>query len=662
MGKVKALKHNANKGKQQLHEIKGGSVKKNKDSKFKNTSKGKVSLINNSIEMYRKLSPKISSENKSSDQKPAPNKKVSKKYCDQKSSPNKKQNFKQNKNSNKAQKIDNKTFNSKKVEKQLDKSNSNTIESEDDSSNKSDETFESDSDIPDIFGKSLGEEDDEDEDYEKDEKEADTDSDDESDEEEMDDDDGSDEEEMSERKGVKMFKGLQSKNKKNQKEDGEIESNENTTESDDDDEDNTDEDEDKDKEKQKKKDNHIKKSKNRITKNYAEVDFTESENSDSDDYSIDTTDCSDDENAELGTKALLGQSIADDDDDEDFNGEDKDSSDEDDISSEVEEDSENDDVKQEANENENSIIQKCNITQKEKDDIAKRIVLIDNIPKITPRVVIESLCREYGKYQIFEAKPYPAFFLDIEKELEQIEPLEWINRDYPHLETFSVNVLYSKKRSARSAMRHIHGLMFAGNFLNAVIADQIVQEPENAIYITNLKKTMPDNCIWDMFNRCGIIVRMRNVRDPITGLSRGFGYVSFKNADSVKRAFLCNKEKINGRRIEVMPYPYIENRFIKKLEKETRQRNQATLESGKRILENDNRSSKKFKKSSGEPANVEPERNIKKQKKQGDKKKSTEFQGQMVELKNKNKKNKLDKKKKKMAEKLAAKSKKTKKN
>ncbi|XP_012059324.1 PREDICTED: nucleolin-like [Atta cephalotes] len=650
MGKVKALKHNANKGKQQLHEIKGGSIKKNKDSKFKNTPK---------------------------DQKPPNKNKVSKKYLDQKSSPNgnavakrskqdspnKKQNFKQNTNSNKAQRIGKKTFNPKKVEKQLDKSNSNTIESEDDSLNKSDETSESDSDIPDILGKSLGDETD-DEDYEE-EEEEDTDNDDDSDEEEIDDDDDSDEEEMSEHKGVKMFKGLQSKNKKNQKEDDEIESNENTTESDeDDDEDDTDEDD--DKEKQKKKDDHIKKPKIRIIKNYAEVDPIVSENSDSDDYSNDTTDYSDDDDAELGTKALLGQSIADD-DDENFNGEDKDSSDdmyEDDISSEIEKDSENDenDAEREANENENSIIGRFNITQKEKDDLARRIVLIDNISKTTPSNEIAELCKEYGKYQIFEARPYPAFFLDSEKG-EQIEPLEWLNRDYPHLETFSVNVLYSNRQDALKAMKHMHGMKFAGNYLNVVTADQTVQEPDYAVYITNLKKTMPDNYIWKMFNQCGTIVRMRNVRDPITGLSRGFGYISFNNVDSAKFALEYNNVKLNGRRIKVLPYPYREKTSVKNLVEEIRRRNQTILESGKRILENDNRSSKKFKKSSGEPANVEPERNIKKHKKQeGDKKKSTAFQGQMVELKNKNKKNKLDKKKKKMAEKLVAKSKKTKKN
>jgi len=498
MGKVKALKHNANKGKQQLHEIKGGSIKKNKDSKFKNTPKGKVALINNSIEIYRKLSPKVSSGNKSSGQKPTPTKnKVSKKYWDQKSSPNdnavakrskqdspnKKQNFKQNTNSNKGQRIDKKTFNPKKVEKQLDKPNSNTIESEDDSLNKSDETSESDSDIPDILGKSLGDETD-DEDYE--EEEEDTDNDDDSDEEEMDDDDDSDEEEMCEHKGVKMFKGLQSKNKKNQKEDDEIESNENTTESDDD-EDDTDEDD--DKEKQKKKDDHIKKPKIRIIKNYAEVDPTVSENSDSDDYSNDTTDYSDD--AELGTKALLGQSIVDD-DDENFNGEDKDSSDDmyEDDSSEIEKDSENDeyDAEREANENENSIIGRFNITQKEKDDLTRRIVLIDNISKKTPVNVITELCEQYGKYQIFEAKPYPAFFLDSEQ-AEKIEPSEWLSRDYPHLETYSVNVLYSNRYDALKAMKYMHGKKYAGNYLNVITADQVVQEPDHAVYITNIKKS-----------------------------------------------------------------------------------------------------------------------------------------------------------------------------
>ncbi|KYN17939.1 PREDICTED: nucleolar protein 12-like isoform X2 [Trachymyrmex cornetzi] len=647
MGKAKALKHNANKGKQQLHEIKGGSIKKNKDSKFKNTPK---------------------------DQELAPNKnKISKKYWDQKASPsgnavakqskqdfpNKKQNFKQSTNSSKAQKIGKKTFNSKKMEKQLDKSNSNTIESEDDSSNKSDETSESDSDIPDIFDRSLKESDDEDEDYE--EEKEDTDNDDVSDEEEMDDDD-SDEEEMSECKGVTMFKGLQSKTKKNkkgQKEDDEVESNENTTESDeDDDEDDTDEDEDKDMEKQKKKDDHIEKPKIRIIKNYAEFDSTVLENSDSDDYSNDTTDYSDDEDAELGTKVLLEQTIADDDEDEDFNEEDKDTSDEDDISSE--EDSENDDVKREANENENSIMKKFNLTLNERDDLAKRIVVIDNIPKTTSVDEIIKLCEENGKIELFKARPYPAFFLN-SQEQKYVGVLEWLNKDYPHLETYSANVLYFKPSDAWKAMKLMHGTKIDGNFLNVVTADKSELEPEHAVYITNIKSTMPDNFIWEIFKRCGTIDRMRNVRDPVTGLSRGFGYVSFFDTVSAKIALDYNNEKFHGWRIKVVPYPYHENTSVESLIGEMQRKNQAILDYGQRTL--DNRSSKKFKKSSGEPANVESERNVKKHKKQeGDKKTFTAFQGQMVELKNKNKKNKLDKKKKKMAEKLVAKSKKTKKN
>ncbi|XP_018307417.1 nucleolar protein 12 [Mycetomoellerius zeteki] len=650
MGKAKALKHNANKGKQQLHEIKGGSIKKNKDSKLKNTSKGQKHTPNKN-----KVPKKY--------QKPSPNSNAAKQS--KQDSPNKKRNLKQSTNSSKAQKIGKKTFNSRKTEKQLDKSNSNITES-DDSSFKSDETFETDSDVPDIFDKSLAESDDDDEDYEKGEEEEDMDDDDDSDEEETTVDDNSDEEEMSERKGVKMFKGLQSKTKKNKKvqkrdddtDDDEVESDESTTENTTEnttDEYDTDEDEEIRRDKGEKKKDNIKKSKFKIVKQYVEIDPKVKENSNLDyNTSDDTNDDSDDEDAELGTKALLGKSIADDDDDEDFNAEDEDSnSDEDDITSE--EESESDNAIRKANEEfNNCIIGKYNITKTERDNLARRIILIDNIPKPTPSYEIAEMCAEFGKYEIFEARPYPAFFTDLK--MQPLEPLDWLNRDYPDLETFSVNVLYKSRQDALKAMKHMHGMMFARNYLNVITADLTEQEPDHAVYVTNIRKTMPDNDLWEMFKQCGSIVRIRNVRDPISGLNKGFGYVSFNNEAAVKYALTLDGVKLNGRRIKVLPYPYRRNLSLNNLTEEIKRRNQGI----KRILSlGDILSSKKFKKNSGEPAarNVEPERNIKKHKKQEeDKKKSTAFQGQMVDLKNKRKKNKLDKKKKKMAEKLTAKS------
>jgi len=107
-----------------------------------------------------------------------------------------------------------------------------------------------------------------------------------------------------------------------------------------------------------------------------------------------------------------------------------------------------------------------------------------------------------------------------------------------------------------------------------------------------------------MFNQCGIIERIRNIRDPITGLSKGFAYISFDNEAGAKFALKYDNVNLNGQRIKVLPYPYHEKTFVKNLIEEIRRRNQTILESKKRILENDNRSSKKFKKSSGEPANV----------------------------------------------------------
>lgn len=110
---------------------------------------------------------------------------------------------------------------------------------------------------------------------------------------------------------------------------------------------------------------------------------------------------------------------------------------------------------------------------------------------------------------------------------------------------------------------------------------------------------MPDNDLWEMFKQCGSIVRIRNVRDPISGLNKGFGYVSFNNEAAVKYALTLDGVKLNGRRIKVLPYPYRRNLSLNNLTEEIKRRNQGI----KRILSlGDILSSKKFKKNSGEPA------------------------------------------------------------
>lgn len=62
-----------------------------------------------------------------------------------------------------------------------------------------------------------------------------------------------------------------------------------------------------------------------------------------------------------------------------------------------------------------------------------------------------------------------------------------------------------------------------------------------------------DNSIWKHFADCGKIVSVRVVRDRNTGMSKGFGYINFENADSVALALKLNGTSVLDREIRVQP-------------------------------------------------------------------------------------------------------------
>ncbi|KYM99807.1 RNA-binding protein 34 [Cyphomyrmex costatus] len=629
MVKAKTLKNNKGKAeKQQLRGIKDGSIKK-KDSKFKNTLNDK-------------------------DQKPisTDNAKQSKQ-----NSPNKTQ--KQSTNSSKAPKNNKKTVNFKKMEKQFVEPD---ITEEEDNMNTSSDEAESDSesDTSNILGKLLEEDsydDDDDEDYEEDEEiesEDDEDDDDDDSEEETEDD-----EEMIEPEVVERSKGLQSKTKKNKKDQKKVnnETESDTSENDDDDESDT-----TDEEMEKEKSTKNFKVVTKVTK----IDPKVMENSDLDSY-YDEHDFQDEdnnskkegtnskkENNDINKESSESCMTDEDDSDELFSS---------DCSSDFGSGSSSDErVDDEAYIEEIISIGKFRISRSDRDYLAKRIVLIDNIYKNTNASDILDICSRFGEVDLFEARPYPAFFLDNVDAPGTLK--EWIELDYPHLSTYSANVLFSTPKDAKKAVKYIQGLKFQGHYLNVVTAFDTEKEPNYAVYVTDLKEGIEDNALWYTFKRCGKIKCLRNVRDPLTGISKGYGYVAFKSIHSTKCALAISGVTLGGKQVKVQPYPYNKNASRDNLIEGIRRKKHGikrVMELKRRMELNRMLKKRPFKRSLEESAVCDVEKSVKGRKKQqGDKEenkeKSTAFQGQMVDLKNKKKKKKFNKKKKIMAEKLTAKS------
>lgn len=693
MGKAKPGQNKGIKNaKQQLHTIKNGSVKKDKNLKFKNTPAGKVALINNSKAPNKNVSPQKNFQKGTGIKNNQNLSKNNAKQLKQNSAKNKQSpsTGAQNKPANKETNL----TPTKELE-EVDDSDSDIDEEiilqEDVSLN---ETFEdeeeSDTDIPDIFGQSLQDESDEDdEDFEE--------------EEEEDDYDNDIKREMVERKSIKVLKGVKPKAKDNDEnkklhqvameddedddddEDEEDEKNENSDlriieenledESNEDDEDfeEEEEEEDDDDDDDSDEDDNIKRE-TLVCKGVkmfkgvqpqvenSEEDDEEGDNDEDEDEDDDDDDNdNDDENEDstLGLKALLGNSIADEDDDEDFNEEDEDDED-DDISDEDEDGEENDNVVKITKEkgakasNSKDIPKEQRqvregekkLSSEEQEEIDKRTIFIDNIPKETKETEVRKVFSKFGPINNLRFRGIIPQDTKMSKKVAAIT-----KQIHPKVTTVVVYINYKSQESAQKALS-MNGKIFEGNYIHVKIVDKPEKkewDSKKAVFIGNLKFGIDKNIIWKHFSTCGEIDSVHLVRDKQTGQTKGFGYVNFKTEDSAVLALKLDGVEIMNRPVRVKAYVSGDN---KKGEKRVSSNN------------NDGNPRKKFKNNLEKPVACknENEANIKKHKKsQKNNAKSGEqklisFLGQKADSKNKKKENKLDKKKKQMAKKLTAQS------
>lgn len=57
--------------------------------------------------------------------------------------------------------------------------------------------------------------------------------------------------------------------------------------------------------------------------------------------------------------------------------------------------------------------------------------------------------------------------------------------------------------------------------------------------------------LWQLFEPCGKISSVRLIRDAITGIGKGFGYINFEDSDAVELALQMESPTLKGRVLRV---------------------------------------------------------------------------------------------------------------
>ena len=73
------------------------------------------------------------------------------------------------------------------------------------------------------------------------------------------------------------------------------------------------------------------------------------------------------------------------------------------------------------------------------------------------------------------------------------------------------------------------------------------------LFVYNIPDSYTDDDLLPLFQPCGAVVSVKVYRDKLTGVSRGFGFVSYSDSSAAERAIQgLNGIQVNGKRLKVM--------------------------------------------------------------------------------------------------------------
>ncbi|XP_077607832.1 RNA-binding protein 34 isoform X2 [Crocuta crocuta] len=126
------------------------------------------------------------------------------------------------------------------------------------------------------------------------------------------------------------------------------------------------------------------------------------------------------------------------------------------------------------------------------------------------------------------------------------------NKIHPDQKNINAYVVFKDESAATKALKR-NGAQFADGFrIRVDLASETSSRDKRSIFVGNLPYKVEESLVENHFLDCGSIVAVRIVRDPVTGVGRGFGYVLFENTDAVHLALKLNNSELMGRKLRVM--------------------------------------------------------------------------------------------------------------
>ncbi|XP_015359825.1 RNA-binding protein 34 isoform X2 [Marmota marmota marmota] len=190
---------------------------------------------------------------------------------------------------------------------------------------------------------------------------------------------------------------------------------------------------------------------------------------------------------------------------------------------------------------------KIEINQEEERLKNERTIFVGNLPLTCNKKKLKSFFREYGQIESVRFRSLIPAEGTLSKKLAAIK-----RKIHPDQKNINAYVVFKDEIAATKALKR-NGAQIADGFrIRVDLASETSSRDKRSVFVGNLPFKVEESAVEEHFLDCGSIVAVRIVRDPVTGVGKGFGYVLFKDTDAVHLALKLNNSELMGRKLRVM--------------------------------------------------------------------------------------------------------------
>uniref|UniRef100_A0A0N8EUL6 RNA-binding protein 34 n=1 Tax=Heterocephalus glaber TaxID=10181 RepID=A0A0N8EUL6_HETGA len=190
---------------------------------------------------------------------------------------------------------------------------------------------------------------------------------------------------------------------------------------------------------------------------------------------------------------------------------------------------------------------KIPVNQEEERLKNERTLFVGNLPITCNKKKLKSFFKEYGQIESVRFRSLIPAEGTVSKKLAAIK-----RKIHPDQKNINAYVVFKEESAATKALKR-NGAQIADGFrIRVDLASETSSRDKRSVFIGNLPYKVEETAVEEHFLDCGSIVAVRIVRDPVTGVGKGFGYVLFENTDAVHLALKLNNSELMGRKLRVM--------------------------------------------------------------------------------------------------------------